>query len=302
MACDPGYAPYAFCLASRIAAQSPDRDFDIIVFSQDALVVPSGLVAEGILTERITDPNPFEGGPHLSRHGAATYLRLLIPGLMAGRYDRLLYLDTDIIANGGGIGDLLGVDLRGQTLGAVRDNMQWRTPGRHVAEFKRAGRPAHPYFNAGVLLIDVARWNAAEVLAQCVDLFTKTPHLLTRHDQTLLNLVMAGQWTELSPVWNWQYTWVSRFFADLVDPRLTHFIGPLKPWADKAATLPPRFRRVYADFLAVHYPERPAPADAGPKGWPPRLGAMLWKHWWSHKRMAAYLDRFPDPMVTLPAA
>lgn len=302
MACDQAYAPYAFCLAASVAAQTPGRAFDIIVLSQDLLDVPPGLAAHRILTERITGQNPFEGGSNVSRHGAATYLRLLIPGLMAGRYDRLLYLDTDIIAQGGGVTDLLALDLRGQTIGAVRDTMLWRTPSRHVAEFKAAGRPAHPYFNAGVLLIDVARWNGTGVLDQCLDLFAKTPHLLTRHDQTLLNLVMAGRWTELSPVWNWQYTWVSRFFADLADPRLTHFIGPLKPWADTGSTLPPRFRKLYADFLALHYPDRPTPADSGPIGWPPRLGAIFWKHWWSHKRMATYLNRFPDPLTTRPAS
>ena len=62
---------------------------------------------------------------------------------------------------GGDFAALLGVDLGARVLGAVRDNMQWRTPSRRPEQFRRLRLPASPYFNAGVLLIDVERFNAA---------------------------------------------------------------------------------------------------------------------------------------------
>lgn len=96
MACDKNYAPYALFLASQIALSHPDRNFDICIFSQDVLELPPGLAELGINLEIIPGQNPFSNGPNPSRHGAAAYLRLLIPPLAIHRYKRLLYLDSDI--------------------------------------------------------------------------------------------------------------------------------------------------------------------------------------------------------------
>ena len=99
-----------------------------------------------------------------------------------------------------------------------------------------------------------------------------------------------------------QYTWSSRFFADLAEPRLVHFIGARKPWKDRDAALPARFRAPYAG-IAADWPGMPTLDMAGPQvaGWPPRAGRMFLKHWWSAKRMQGYLARFPDPLGTVEA-
>ncbi len=303
MACDAGYAPYAFALADQIARAHPSRDFDICIFSTDLLTVPATLSRLDVLVEQVPPPNPFLGGLHQSRHGAGAYLRLLIPGIVEGRYVRVLYLDCDIWHQRGQLDKLIATDLYGAVLAAVRDNTQWRTPNRRVPEFRAMGRPARSYFNSGVLLIDVNRFVAQNVLGQCLSLWADHPAALTRHDQSLLNLVMDGNWAELSPVWNWQYTWSSRFFADLAEPRLTHFIGARKPWKDKDASLPPRFRRTYRDFITAHYPDRPdlAPIDPDRFGWPDKPLRTFLKHLTSTHAMRRYLDRFPDPFTTRPA-
>ncbi len=297
MACDAGYAPYALTLADQIARAHPDRTFDICLFSAKPLTLPPGLESLGVRLETITAPNPFEDGPNASRHGAETYLRLLIPTLVADRYDRILYLDSDIWHQGGGIDRLLASDLHGAPLAAVRDNTQWRTPNRRLPEFRALGRPARPYFNAGVLLIDVAAWLGQDILGQCRGLWSTHAADLTRHDQSMLNLVLDGKWAELSPVWNWQYTWSSRFFADLAEPRLVHFIGKRKPWKDTTNSLPPRYRRAYATFCAQHFPGA-APVDPDAPAWPTDLGRSFLKHWWSLRSMRRYLARFPDPFTT----
>lgn len=254
MACDANYAPYALFLAQQIALMHPVRNFDICIFSQDVINIPEGLRVAGIKLEKIPGESPFRNGPNPSRHGDAAYLRLMIPPLVVGRYKRLLYLDSDIFLGGPGIDRLLAVDMLGAPIAAVRDNTQWRTPGRLVPEFKALGWASTPYFNSGVLLIDVARYQAERILEQCVQLLSANPEALQRHDQSLLNLVMKGRWTELSPVWNWQYTWSSRFFADLADPRLIHFIGARKPWRDTLNALPARYRCAYTSFVQTHYP------------------------------------------------
>lgn len=301
MACDAGYAPYAAHLAAQIAAAHPGRGFDICVASVKPLEWPESLAQIGVRQIALPAENPFAGGPHQSRHGAETFLRLLLPGALAGSYDRLFYLDSDIWHEGGGIDRLLAVDLGGAVLGAVRDNTQWRTPGRRNPEFKAMGRGARPYFNAGVLLIDCAAWVAAGMEARLVSLWRERGEAMVRHDQSLLNIALDGEWAELSPVWNWQWTWSSRHFADLAGPRMVHFIGRRKPWADREGALPVRFRAGYAAFAARHWPGRGeiAPVDAERPGWPADLRRGLVKHWTAAPAMRRYLDRFSGPYAVV---
>lgn len=302
MACNAGYAPYAFCMAEQIARAHPDRDFDICIFSDEALALPPSLAALGLRLVTLGADNPFLDIPNPSRHGHSTYLRLLVPQHLGQSYDRILYLDSDILLHGGGLDRLMRADLHGRAIGAVRDHQQWRNPARQVAEFRRMGLPQAGYFNAGVLLIDVARFAAKEVLPRAIALMRGKPEVLLRHDQSLLNLLLRDDWAELSPVWNWQYTSASRHFAALAEPRLLHFIGSRKPWADLKNQLPASFRRTYRDFQTRHYPDRPdiCTADPSALGWPDKLASSLIRHAISAGRMHSYLARFPDPFRAAP--
>lgn len=302
MACNAAYAPYALAAARSIAAAHPDRDFDICLFSADVLDIPAAAMPPGLRVARLDAPNPYATGGPASRHGAETYLRLVIPDLVAGRYRRILYLDSDILCTGPGIGRLLDAPMGGAWVAAVRDNQQWRAPGRRVAEFRTAGRPARPYFNAGVLLIDVPAWQAADIGGQALRLFAARGAMMVRHDQSLLNLIADGRWAELSPVWNWQYTRATRFFADLAEPRLIHFIGPAKPWRPQGAGLPARFRAPYADVAAL-WPGTPGPAvPPGVPAQPEGLAALFLRHALAVGATQRYLSRFPDPFTPVPAA
>jgi hypothetical protein len=299
MACDSAYLPYALTLAASIRRWHPKGGFDIVLASQEQVAIPAALEAleVGLLP---LGENPFEGGPHEGRHGGAAYLRLLLPDLLDGRYDRLLYLDSDILCTGPGLDRLLRAEMGGAWLAAVRDNTQWRTPGRRLPEFRALGRHARAYFNSGVLLIDVQAWREAQVLDRALALFRGSPGAILRHDQSLLNLIADGAWAEMSPVWNWQYTWSSRFFADLAEPRIVHFIGPRKPWSPAGADLPLRFRQPFAEMLESYFPARTVP-DRHALAWPGSLRRSLLKHWTAVPAMERYLRRFPDPFQLVPA-
>jgi hypothetical protein len=121
---------------------------------------------------------------------------------------------------------------------------------------------------------------------------------LIGHDQTLLNCVLKGDWAELSPVWNWQYTRASRLFESMEGAHVVHFIGSLKPWRDPDRHLPPRFAAATAAFLAEHFPDRPLPApQRSPARQPDAMRRLLWRHFLASGRMANYLGRFPTDMT-----
>jgi Glycosyl transferase family 8 len=298
-ASDGKYGRFALFAADQIARLHPERDFDICLCSTEAQPpVPPGLAHHGFRLCRVETEGAFAGLRLDPGRTDVVYLRLALPAAFAGQYRRLLYLDADVFVQGGDFSALLGVDLGAHVLGAVRDNIQWRTSGRRPEQFRRLGYAAAPYFNAGVLLIDVAAFNDAGLMQRCVALGRTHRDQMIRHDQNLLNGTLRGDWAELSPVWNWQYTWASRLFEAMADAHVVHFIGPKKPWTHERGELPLRFRRAYRRFFAAHFPEAPVGEDGvAPMANRAFLQRSLAKHLLSAHRMSAYLGRFPSDLT-----
>jgi hypothetical protein len=204
-ACDGRYLPYALFAAARIAALHPARDFDMCICALgETLSVPSNLAPLGMRVCRVETGGALAGLRLDARRTEAAYLRLALPAAFGGEYARLLYLDSDVFPQGGDWRALIGLDLRGRPIGAVRDNLQWRAPRRNPLQFRRLGLGPASYFNSGLMLIDVAAYNGQEVLERCLALAAARPDRLVGLDQELLNAVLHGDWAELSPVWNWQ--------------------------------------------------------------------------------------------------
>ncbi len=301
-ACDDGYARFALMAAEQIAKLHPHRDFDICIASSDGWpVVPEGLRQHGFRRLFIETPGVFDGLRLDRGRTPVVYLRLALPAALREDYRRILYLDGDIFVQGGDFSTFMDLDLAPHIIGAVRDNSQWRTPGRRPEQFRRLGLPSTRYFNAGVMLIDAAGYNAAGVLERCVALGREHREKMIRHDQNLLNATLRGDWAELSPLWNWQYTWASRMFEAMAGAHVVHFIGPTKPWKHDGGEFPLKFRRAYRAFFAAHYPDAP---PIGPDGTPPmeNLGFLrksLLKHLASSGKMSRYLARFETDLTVI---
>ncbi len=298
-ACDGQYARFALVAAEQIARLHPERDFDIcLCYMDERPPEPAGLAHLGVRYCRATPEDLFDGLRLDPGRTQVVYLRLALPAAFAGEYRRLLYLDGDVFVQRGDFAALLGVDLGGHAIGAVRDNSQWRTPARRPKQFKVLGVEGARYFNAGVMLIDVAGFNARGILESCVRLGRENREVMIRHDQNLLNATLKGDWAELSPRWNWQYTWASRLFEAMEDANVVHFIGPRKPWKDERGEFPLRFKRAYRAFMAAHVPDQPGGPDGVlPHQNPAFLRRMLVKHLLALSKTCAYLDRFPDDLT-----
>jgi hypothetical protein len=294
LVCDAGFLPYAAYLGRELDRTTPGRTFDIVIVGADLPALPRAL--DDIRIHRFEGENPFEHRDLKRRRSHASYLCLMLPELLP-EYERVLYLDCDVAPNGG-IEEVFGVDLRGQALGAVRDIQQWFTPSRRPAEFARAGQVSRRYLNSGVLLFDCHRWRAEGWTDACVRAAADPELALAyvRNDQSALNLALQGQWTELSPVWNWQWTERTRYFAEDAGARIIHFIGPKKPW--RTVSIPPRFAEGYTAFLRLNFPEAAEPPR--PDLRVNRHRRALLRHWLDVPAMQAFLDRFPDRLTTHP--
>lgn len=299
-AADGAYLRTAAFAAGQLAALSPGRGFDICLCGPAMPDEIPGLSRLGLRRCRVTTGAMFDRLGLDPRRSAASYLRYALPEAFAAEYRRLVYLDADVFIQGGDFGALMAVDLGVHPIGAVRDNMQWRTPRRRTPSFERLGLPWASVFNSGMMLIDVGAWRERDVLGRMLAFGAAHDPARVGLDQDLVNAVLRGGWAELSPVWNWQYTWASRLFEGLADAHVVHFIGPRKPWSHDGGELPLRFRRAYRDFFAAHFPEAPI----GPDGVAPLANhsfvrKMLVKHLLSLGKLGGYLDRFPDDLTVL---
>lgn len=139
---------------------------------------------------------------------------------------RVLYLDADVLVRGD-LGELWNTDLSGRSVAAAPDV---GCPMGHP------GVPRGEYFNAGVLLVDLARTRSTlQELEMCC---REMAHSKFR-EQDALNAHFESDWVALSLKWNAQglgtyaeCTSVDReklCLKEMEDPTIVHFTGPVHP-------------------------------------------------------------------------
>ena len=167
---------------------------------------------------------------HLTKE---TYYRLFIPETL--QTSKALYLDADIVVNGP-LRELYETNVDDFFLAAVE------TPGFIPHHDLRMSRQSK-YFNAGVVLINIAMWRRERVKERVIDVIRERPWAIQFADQCGLNAVIDGRWKELHPKFNVQsYLYKeniddhSPFFPEgvlisaLENPVILHFSGSSKPW------------------------------------------------------------------------
>jgi len=224
----------------------------------------------------------FTATNHVPKH---TFLRFFALDHLAAQYRRVCYLDGDIFLIWGSWADLFTLPETPFAVSAVASRSVWYTKPR--ARYGRRYRAAlcpqmgDRYFNAGVLLIDCAKYRTENISARALRFYADNPSLCVQSDQSALNAVLAGQWGELSPSWNWQTS--ANTYALLQDfcPRAVHFTGEMKPWNDRYGLFAPALRPM-ADFAAAK-----GFADIAAQ-----FGAVLGANPYSTPRRAARIDQW----------
>lgn len=299
VACDANYLPYAAVPALAMAAAG--HGHDVLIGGPEPVSMPEVLTQAGIGHVAARDDALLDALPLDARRSLATYMELFLGNALRGHYRRILVIDADILYERGDPARLLSTDMLGRAVAAVRDNRQWRTPGRKVREFQKLGQPAHPYFNAGVVMIDTEAFARDDLPARAAS-FARSHLAGLGRDQALMNGILQGDWAEISPLWNWQFTSASAHLTAMVDPCLIHFIGTRKPWLEASqGVVPMRMRDAFGRVLARHFPQAPQVAMSARRHWPEpaALRAALSRQWRAAGPMLRYLNRFPDQYTLL---
>ncbi|KDQ11350.1 glycosyltransferase family 8 protein, partial [Botryobasidium botryosum FD-172 SS1] len=189
--------------------------------------------------------------------------------------ERALFLDSDILVRKA-LGALWSVDLHGKMLAAVRDI------GHPLGH---SGVERGPYFNAGVMLLDMAR-----IRARLRDLFelVRNRAETTFKDQDVLNTFFRDEWLEIDLGWNATGlgTYAAMHSEDRAavwphgelkeahrNPGIVHFSGPTHP------TMASVLNEYVQPWISKPWGYAGAPGHPFAEEWWSVLGKTVWKNW-----------------------
>lgn len=174
--------------------------------------------------------------PRDPRFPSEAAIPLLLAEVMPASIDRVLFLDADTLVLGD-LAELWETLLDGHVVGAVADAaVPLCSDMRGVKGWQRMGIPHNaPYFNCGVLLIDIQRWRAREVTKRARQYLECTAGRVDFLHQEALNAVLWDDWQALDGRWNLLGSHAGRPFDTSGteawrNPGIVHFAGRVKPW------------------------------------------------------------------------
>jgi lipopolysaccharide biosynthesis glycosyltransferase len=188
---------------------------------------------------------PYENADYVSPFALG---RLWAPEIINA--DRLLYLDCDIVACAD-VSALLRPIGSDYVIAAARDVYGPEIDAPHIGPprfpFGRRA-PTFPFFNSGVLAIDVARWRDQKITGRAEAVIRDPARKAALNDQDTLNQVLDGRFEMLDPRWNVApVTFIKKtldvehipgekyipveYQRDLEDsPWIVHYLTDLTPW------------------------------------------------------------------------
>jgi lipopolysaccharide biosynthesis glycosyltransferase len=160
---------------------------------------------------------------------------LLLAEFLPPDVERVLFLDPDLLIFED-VGEIWDTDAGDNIIAAVRDMAIptcWSPRG--VKNSRELGIPLDaPYFNAGVMLIDMTRWREDQVASRVGDYLNRYAGRTDFSHQEGLNSVLWNKWKQLDQRWNLIASLTGRRYsrnaADTRSAAIVHFAGRFKPW------------------------------------------------------------------------
>lgn len=244
-AADENYAPYLSVMISTLldktSRATPIRfiviDDALSVASKEKLIQTAHLHSDTAVIQFVKVKEELYEDFLVSDHITTTaYFRISMPQLLADKkYRKIIYIDSDTLILDD-ITKLYEEDLEGQTIGAIID------PGQTKALERLGVDSTDYYFNSGVMVIDVERWNKERITEKTIDYLKKHGDKIIYHDQDALNAVLYEHWHSIHPRWNMQSSLIfdkhpapTKQYDELYkegrnNPAVIHFTGHDKPW------------------------------------------------------------------------
>lgn len=187
--------------------------------------------------------------------------RLLLTKYLPPTLSYILYLDCDVIIDGS-ISDLETVNLNNCAFAAVPELCMPPTQKKYIGL-----SPSDPYFNAGILLINLDYWRKHKIEKQFIDYYASMNGQLLYSDQDILNHCCKGHILPLSHKYNLApvlyyfpryfikkyqpayYCQNRKEYLDILNhPSIIHYLGDERPWM--RGNFNP-YRKVYEHYKSL---------------------------------------------------
>lgn len=249
---DASYAVQATTMVrSLLDNAASDCVVDLYVLGVDLTAGAMARAAASWPPDRLTvhwitvDLNPYGRLFRGSHYRPVAYSRLLIDRLLPDNVSRVISLDCDGLV----LDDIAALWRQAPIRGCVSaaTDLTVLRLGNDPSSFTQQLNDCAdaPYFNSGVMVVDLARWRYLGITTRCLHLARRYPGQAAYADQSLLNAVLRGQWERLTQRWNCNaFTIAESCFPSFRDrfvttaevndarrrPGFVHFVGRTKPW------------------------------------------------------------------------
>lgn len=201
--CDDNYVRYfGVMLCSLFENKNPDVQFDVHLI-EDGITEKSRQQLK-VIEDRYgfnihyipVKKEQFEGFRVSGHISLATYYRICVPDLLPKTINKVLYIDCDMVIRKD-LTELWNTDFQGNWAAVVEDL------GALEEDKVRIGlMSSQPYFNAGLLLINLKAWRTENVHGHVLKYIRTYPEKIKYCDQDGLNAVMKDHVMFLSLEYN----------------------------------------------------------------------------------------------------
>lgn len=219
---------YARCIATSIASfcmNNNNKNFCFYIIAtnlsnetkKNLNVLAKNLNIDVVIYE--IDNKFFKDMPTVHVVSLAAYFRILLP-IIVYNVDILFYIDADIICLKDA-SEFFDIKLKENIIAAIPDNEKMNRKRNDSLKLKN-----HVYFNSGVLIIDVKKWNKNKISNRIVTVINKYKDVIKYEDQDALNMVLSKKVRYISKKFNC----INLKDIDVREIVLLHFANHPKPW------------------------------------------------------------------------
>ena len=174
------------------------------------------------------------------------YARLFLGELLPPDVERVLYLDSDVFVRSD-IGDLFQIDMQGKAIAAALQPDRMHCIAGKDLKARKAFSMAEPYFNSGVLLIDMAQYRGVDFAQALQKSLPQSEIDMFYYDQDIINFVFKHRILELDYRWNLQNPEPAH---EVLNPSIVHYSANPKPWFAWSRVA---FKRTYRHLMTNQY-------------------------------------------------
>ena len=219
---------YARCMATSIASfcmNNNNKNFCFYIIAtnlsnetkKNLNVLAKNLNIDVVIYE--IDNKFFKDMPTVHVVSLAAYFRILLP-IIVYNVDVLFYIDADIICLKDA-SEFFDIKLKENIIAAIPDNEKMNRKRNDSLKLNN-----HVYFNSGVLIIDVKKWNKNKISNRIVTVINKYKDVIKYEDQDALNMVLSKKVRYISKKFNC----INLKDIDVREIVLLHFANHPKPW------------------------------------------------------------------------